>query len=136
MVSGFVTYFEDLDAQTLEPAAGARTETVFHVHLGACLYRRQVFDAIGPFDPDFLFAEDVDLLMRVRDAGIPFAILRRRMLYYRRHPASMMMGPNPRRRADFNLAMIKSIRRRRAAGLGPISHDALEAHLDPEETPG
>ena len=130
MVSGFVTYFEDLDPKALAPRPGSRTETLFHVHLGACVYRRRLFDQVGPFDPAFRFGEDVDLLLRLRDADVPFVILRQVMLYYRRHEASMMQGPDPRRAKDFRLAIVKSLQRRRAAGLPPSDQASFEAYLE------
>ena len=37
-----------------------------HVNLGACLFRRRVFDVVGPFDERLLHYEDVDLMFRVR----------------------------------------------------------------------
>ncbi len=133
MVSGFVTYFETLDSQGVAPAEGSRTETLFHVHLGACLYRRWVFDQVGGFDRAFLFGEDTDLLLRLRDGGVPFTILRAVTLFYRRHPQSMMEGPNPRRASDFRLAIMKSLRRRREAGLPPADQAVFEAYLEPQE---
>src|SRR5262245_48814196 len=101
MVSGFVTYFDRLDPTELAPAPASRTETVFGVPLGSCLYRRSVFDRIGMFDESFLYGEDVDLLLRVREAAVPFTILRAVTLFYRRHDNSMMMRPDPRKKTDF-----------------------------------
>ena len=95
MVSGFVSYFDILDPATLAPAENARIETLFHVHLGACLYRREVFERIGTFDESLVYCEDVDLLIRVREAGIAFTILRAITLYYRRHGNSMMTQKIP-----------------------------------------
>jgi glycosyltransferase involved in cell wall biosynthesis len=117
MVSGYITYFETVDETGLEPAPDTRTETLFHVHVGACIYRREVFDRIGgAFDEEFLYSEDVDLMLRVREHGIPFSILRSVELYYRRHPTSLMAQPDPRKNAGFRLAAHKSMIRRRAAG--------------------
>ena len=66
MVSGSVRYFDLLDPVKLTPAAGSRIAVLFHVHLGACIYRKAVLDRIGAFDESFLYAEDVDLLLRLR----------------------------------------------------------------------
>ena len=117
MVSGFVRYFEDLDPVSLAPVEGSRTETFFHVHLGTCLYRRGLFDRIGGFDERLRYSEDVDLLLRIREQAIPFTILRAVTLYYRRHPGSMTVQPDPRRALDFSRAVAFSMARRRALGL-------------------
>jgi glycosyltransferase involved in cell wall biosynthesis len=116
MVSGYVRYFERADDSGLEPAADSRTETLFHVHLGACIYRSAVFGQVGRFDESLLYGEDVDLMLRVRETAVPFTILRSVELFYRRHAASLMAADNPRQQADFRLATHKSILRRRAAG--------------------
>jgi glycosyltransferase involved in cell wall biosynthesis len=34
------------------------------------LLRRQAWDAVGPFDPEFQFVEDIDWLARANDAGV------------------------------------------------------------------
>jgi glycosyltransferase involved in cell wall biosynthesis len=130
MVGGHVTYFERLDPDTLAPAAGSRTETIFQVNLGACLYRRGLFDRIGAFDPSLRFAEDVDLLMRLREALVPFVILRSVTLYYRRHEGQMMLSHDPRREADFRRSLMMSLTRRRRLGL---SHELppFETFLEP-----
>jgi glycosyltransferase involved in cell wall biosynthesis len=117
LVSGFVRYFDELDPATLAPADGSRTETLFHVHLGACLYRRSVFDRIGGFDESLRYSEDVDLLLRIRERAIPFTILRAVTLYYRRHAGSMTIQPDPRRALDFSRTVALSLMRRRALGL-------------------
>ena len=131
MVSGFVRYFEELDPATLAPVEGSRIETLFHVHLGACLYRRSVFDRVGGFDPSLRFSEDVDLLQRIREQAIPFTILRAVTLFYRKHPASMMVQPDPRRTVDFRRSIALSVMRRRKLGqAGDLP--PLEASLEPE----
>ena len=136
MVSGLVTYFDELDPDTLAPREGSRTETIYYVHLGASLYRRPVLDRLGRFDPDFHYGEDVDLVLRVRDAGERFVILRRTTLYYRLHPDSMMRIADPRKAQHFNLALVKSVRRRRAAKLPPAGELSLRDFLEPVEGAG
>jgi len=132
MVSGYTCYFEALGRETLEPASGTRTERLFHVHVGACLYRRGVFGRIGgAFDESLVYSEDVDLLLRVREQGVPFSILRSVELFYRRHAASMMARDDPRKDASFRLVAHKSLARRRRSGrLGEPLPD-FAAFLEP-----
>jgi glycosyltransferase involved in cell wall biosynthesis len=117
MVSGHITYFDRLDPDRLAPAADARTETVLFVHLGACLFRRRLFDRIGAFDPSLRFAEDVDLFLRLREQAVPFVILRAVTLYYRRHEGQMMQSRDPRQEPDFRRAVMLSFQRRRRLGM-------------------
>ena len=131
MVSGMVTYFEDWDPVALGPRAGSRTETLFHCHLGAAIYRREVFDAVGGFEPDLLYGEDVDLLLRLRDAELPLAFLRATTLFYRRHDQSMMQTASERRARDLNRALFKSLTRRRARGLPPAREFRFEDYCEP-----
>lgn len=116
VVSGFVQYFDQLDRQHLAPAATARTETLFHVHLGAALFRKTVFDAIGLFNETLRYSEDVDLLLRIREAGLVMTILRSRTLYYRRHDNSMMAQADSAKERDFKRTLAASLMRRRAKG--------------------
>jgi glycosyltransferase involved in cell wall biosynthesis len=116
-VSGIITLFETLDRATLAPAADSRIESVTGVNLGACLFRRQVFDRIGVFDETHHYAEDTDLILRVFEARIPVTALRRETLYYRRHPHSLMSRTDPRKQRDFHRAVARSLKRRAALGL-------------------
>lgn len=131
-VSGFVTYFDDLDRATLAPAAAARVETMFGVHVGAWVYRRSVFESIGAFDESFVYSEDVDLFMRIRESGLPFRILRDVTLYYRRHPSSMMSANDPRKHRDFRMAVTRSLARRRGKSAAPVDLGSLEPFLEPQ----
>lgn len=117
MASGFVMYFDKQIENGLEPAEDARTEELFHVHLGASIYKREVFDKVGLFDEDFLYSEDVDLMLRVREASIPFTIMNEIVLYYRRHDHSMTTRLTAEEKRDFQRALISSLRRRKAAGM-------------------
>ena len=133
MVSGYVRYFEAASPSGLEPAIESRTETLFHVHLGACIYRREAFERVGGrFDETLLYGEDVDLMLRVREAGVPFTILRSVELFYRRHPASLMAQENPRQQSDFRLATHKSIMRRRVAGTLATPLRDFASYVEPQ----
>lgn len=123
MVTGYICYFEKSNSQCTAPEIDSKTQHLFHVHVGACLYRKSCFSILGKaFDEDFVFGEDVDLLLRLRESGLRFDILRSIELYYRVHPNSMMSNPHPKKASDFRLAAYKSLQRRRSAGtlLNPI----------------
>ncbi len=133
MVTGYTCYFDEPGESGLEPASGSHTENLFHVLVGACLYRKEVFAGIGcAFDEEFFHGEDVDLLLRLREADIPFTILRSIELYYRQHAASMMAQSDPRKHAGFRLAAHKSLTRRRAAGTLHIPLRDFTSYLEPE----
>lgn len=125
VVSGLVTYFSELDGETLAPAASASVETKFLHHVGAAIFRRSVFEKIGLFDESLLYAEDGDLLLRIIEAELRFVILKIPTLFYRRHDDSMMTRDNPRKKTDFARAFAMSLARRRKLGLSlsPVSFD-------------
>jgi glycosyltransferase involved in cell wall biosynthesis len=116
MVSGLVCFFDKLDPTLLTPAADASTSTMVHIHLGACLYRRSVFEQVGGFDERLHFCEDLDLVQRLREQAIPFTILRDITLYYRRHGDSMLAQSDPRQLVNYRHALALSRARQRALG--------------------
>ena len=128
-VSGTITWFEQLDPETLAPAAGTRTETQTGVNPSAYIFRRQVFDRVGVFDETFLYSEDTDFILRTLEARVPMSVLRQEVLYYRRHAGSLMSQSNPRKLRDFHRALALSIKRRSALGIKgdlPRLEDLLE----------
>lgn len=128
-VGGMLLRCSDIDSETLQPIAIEREALVAET-LGALLCRRAVFDRIGLLDTELHYAEDIEFYMRMRDFGITFIALSEVVLYYRQHPASMMHEATARKRSDFRLALLKSIRRRRQLGLAPakalVFSDSIE----------
>jgi glycosyltransferase involved in cell wall biosynthesis len=117
IVAGFVTFFETLDRERLEPAAGSRVETEFVIHAGTWVWRRSVFDVVGTFDETMRTGgEDCDLFLRALEAQVPMTILTAPMLYYRRHSGSMTMAHKERLKTDFARVFAKSLARRRRNG--------------------
>jgi glycosyltransferase involved in cell wall biosynthesis len=57
-------------------------------NLGAGLYRRELFEKIGYFEPGLLL-DDVDWFLRARDAGVGITKLNEITLKYRRHSESL-----------------------------------------------
>ena len=117
VVSGFVRYFDQLCKDTLAPAEDSRTNDIFHVHLGAAVFRRSVFDKLGQFHEDMLYSEDVDLILKIRESDFPMTILKHITLYYRRHENAMTAKMTRDESKSFNMAILRSMMRRRAAGI-------------------
>jgi len=115
VVSGLVQQFRRLGPGFPVPADGLGNAAP-HVNLGACLFRREVFDRIGLFDEHLAQSEDVDLMFRVREAGLKLAIMREVTLLYRIRPGSLTQAGNDEGSAL--AALRRSIVRRRRAGRG------------------
>ncbi len=129
-VGGLAVHFEFLDKCELKPTADPGNVVGVSSVLGMMIFRRTIFDKIGGFDEDFLYAEDIDLFLRMRDFGVSSTILDATTLYYRRHGNSMMLADNPRKRTDLMLATMKSVRRRRQIGLPPADKQMLTGDLE------
>ncbi len=129
-VGGLTTRFDVLDEVALKPSTDANVSTGLAPASGMMICRRTVFDKIGYFDKDFLYGEDVDLFLRMRDLEVPLAVLNVPTLFYRRHENSMMMAGHPRMKSDFRLAAMKSVRRRRQLGLPPADRQILTGDLE------
>jgi glycosyltransferase involved in cell wall biosynthesis len=114
VVSGLTAYCDAIDPETLAPPREARTEVAPTVHVGACLYRAAALAAAGPFDERFRYADDWDLLLRLRDAGVREEALPQVTLWHRRYPGSLLTTPDPRRKQEVAVAVGLSLARRRA----------------------
>lgn len=62
-------------------------------NVGSCLFRREAFDAVGPFDEDLRNMEDVDWFLRARDLDLRTAIDHRTALYRLRRHGSQSQKP-------------------------------------------
>jgi glycosyltransferase involved in cell wall biosynthesis len=125
VVGGRVTYFDKLDPDTLAPTSDARLESGFTFSMPPMIFRRSVFDQIGVFDESLTYVEDVDLILRVIEAGVPLVILNVPTLYYRRHGNSMMNRDKRGQNKDFARVLSLSLERRRKLGLSlaPVSFE-------------
>jgi len=128
-VSGFTSWFDRAAENGLEPATDARVVTLFHVHLGALVLRRATLERLGGFDEALRFSEDQDLYMRLREHGLPFTILQRPTLYYRRHEASMTGGVRSLKELQLFDVLRRSLARRRIGGAAQ-DLGAFADHLD------
>jgi glycosyltransferase involved in cell wall biosynthesis len=83
--------------------------------LGAGLFRRPVFDVVGPFDESLRYGEDVDWFLRAREAGIHIGISNEVTQLYRIHENNMTKDTRESDR-HFLAALKKSLDRRRDSG--------------------
>lgn len=90
-------------------------DSLFHVHLGASLMRREVFDKIGMFAEDMRYAEDIDLFMRANEAGLVVEWGEELGLIYRQHASNMTKDLEIAELGIFD-ALRRSLRRRSEAG--------------------
>lgn len=83
---GMVEHFLEPGAT---PPAGFRRDLLDRPHPGwimeALMARRQAFDVIGPFNPEYAVSEDTDWFARARDLGVPSAVLPDVLVHKRVH---------------------------------------------------
>ncbi|MBY0407600.1 MAG: hypothetical protein K2Q01_07900, partial [Rickettsiales bacterium] len=86
-------------------------------YIGSALYRRRVFDRMGPFDGSLRFAEDTDWFQRLNEGGGTLHRMERTTLVVRRHGGNMTEG-----KTLVELGMLQAVKRaldrRRAKGEG------------------
>jgi glycosyltransferase involved in cell wall biosynthesis len=82
---------------------------------GAALLRRTVFDRVGGLDATRGSTEDIDWMMRAREAGLCIHVHPEVVQYYRRHDSNMT-NDLAAGRASTLLTIKKSLDRRRAGG--------------------
>jgi glycosyltransferase involved in cell wall biosynthesis len=66
------------------------------IPLSSVMFRREVFLALGGYDSAFEPSEDMDLVVRMRERGIAYAVLPEVVLYRRHHESSLTGGHAPR----------------------------------------
>lgn len=108
-VGGYSIMFDRMKAGTIEPGISASAEPTIHVGVGMLVCRRQLFDKVGTFDPELLFAEDIDFFMRLRDHQMTLFFVRATVLYVRLHGNSMMASNKSRKQSDLRRAVMNSI---------------------------
>lgn len=103
-----------MDGSSLDPQGFAVDEQYSAPHVGAVLFRREVFDTIGWFDESLRFSEDQDWFLRAREQGLKMVILNEVTLIYRRHKGNMT-AMKTARDLMFTNVLKKSLDRRRKA---------------------
>ncbi|MDX2028148.1 MAG: glycosyltransferase [Alphaproteobacteria bacterium] len=133
IVTGRVQYVRLAGAEDRELPFD-ENNTIVHVHLGATLVRREVFERTGLFNEGLRMSEDMDWFLRVRENQVKTVILPETVLIYQMHAFNMT-----RQLTVKNARMIEvlkaSLNRRRAAqgeakDLGSFSEYGGAAKLD------
>jgi glycosyltransferase involved in cell wall biosynthesis len=119
-VIGLIEFFERVKEGAYRPAAGSRTATIRGVQLGAALFDRRVFDAIGVFAEDMAHAEDTDFFLRLLESGLPYASEDEVAVLYRRHNANVTNTTLDVRRGFADALRRSLARRRRGGGIGDV----------------
>ena len=86
-------------------------------NLGAGLYRREVFDQVGTFNPARTLSDDIEWFIRVREKKVPYVTIEQPTLNYWRRPGSMTHGLTWGK-TDLMSTIRASLDRRRQAGGG------------------
>jgi glycosyltransferase involved in cell wall biosynthesis len=64
------------------------------IPLSSAMFRREVLDSLGGYDGRYEPSEDMDLVIRMREQGIPYVVLPDIVLY-RRYAESSLTGAQP-----------------------------------------
>jgi glycosyltransferase involved in cell wall biosynthesis len=102
---------------TVMPATPAKAEDEPDVHTMTMVLWREVFERVGGFDETMRTAEDIDWLLRAREAGVEIARLRAVLLRRRVHPGSLTQDATASREGHFR-ALKARIERHRARAAG------------------
>ncbi|MBX3001086.1 MAG: glycosyltransferase family 2 protein [Caldilineaceae bacterium] len=92
---------------------------------GTMLAHRAVFDQVGPFDPAFSVAFELDWFARAQDMNVPSALVEKVLLHKRIHAANNAIQREQFRRESF-VVMQRSLLRKRA--LTSTDKDSVNAY--------
>lgn len=91
------------------------------------IFRRSLALAVGSYREEFKNCEDVDLFLRMIEAGYPILIQPEYLTRFRYHPNSES-GRNTREQFHYNEIIFGNYRRRQA-GMAEVTIDRYTAHL-------
>lgn len=112
VASGRIQYIFDEGVPKSEMQFETADNLLSHVHLGASLVKRKVFDKGLFFESRFRFSEDVDWWLQLREHQFGIVIIEEPTLLYHIHGNNMSWDKTP---AELNLLSVlqESLRRRR-----------------------
>lgn len=87
------------------------------IPLSSIMFRRDLFLELGGYDSAFEPSEDTDLVVRMRERGIAYAVLQEVVLHRRHHESSLTGGMAPRE--PLLRSLQAKLQRDRQEGQGP-----------------
>jgi glycosyltransferase involved in cell wall biosynthesis len=111
---GKTIIFASSDTEAAAAVTNGQTPS-FTMCLSAALFRRGAFDRVGLLNEKFMLADDLDLILRLIEAGLTVLTEDCVATLHRRHPAQATADLAATRR-EATLALAESLRRRRMAG--------------------
>jgi glycosyltransferase involved in cell wall biosynthesis len=115
LVYSKIRFFDREDPEKLAPAASSRWVDGRVIQLGAGVYRRELLDRVGPFDEDFVSADDTDYLLRIFEQRPKYALSDEIAVFYRRNHGSIT--DNRRQvRTEFMKALLRRSKRHAQTG--------------------
>jgi glycosyltransferase involved in cell wall biosynthesis len=112
LVGGKIKYLVEKGLPKLNMNFEDEANRITHVHLGALLVRKSVFDSGFMFDVSLTFSEDVDWWLRLKEQNIGIVILEETTLLYHVHGSNMSVNKSIQ---DLQLLKVlhQSIKRRK-----------------------
>ena len=101
-----------IDNETLLPTPDAQVTNVVGIHLSCAIFRRELVERIGLFNPELRQSEDTDYLLRIFESGSKFQQTDTLAFYYVRHHQNMTLDRKEAGRC-FARALLLSVMRRR-----------------------
>jgi glycosyltransferase involved in cell wall biosynthesis len=98
---------------------------------GGWLVRREVFDRIGAFNPDYVMGCDTEWLIRARDAGIKPVVVPEVLLFWRIHVANASYN-HAQGQAEF-FRILKATMDRKRQGLPAVAATSAQPVRSPGE---
>jgi glycosyltransferase involved in cell wall biosynthesis len=110
-----IRFFDREDPETLAPSATSRWIDARVIQLGAGVYRRQLLERVGPFNEEFISADDTDFLLRVFEQRPKYVLSDDVAVFYRRNHGSITDNRRQARQ-EFMRALLRRSKRQMQFG--------------------
>ncbi len=132
VAGGKIKYIVDDDLPSLNMNFEDMEQRITHVHLGALVARREIFDRDLYFDASLRYSEDVDWWFRLRENNIGIVICENTTLLYHIHGKNMSVNKTLQ---DLQLlrVMHKSVQRRKKRMINPYIPQIKDFRINQED---